>query len=45
MVSGISTSVYERFNTKEEADARWREAVRAGQVANLLAGVSYVRRD
>lgn len=45
MVSGISTSVYEKFDTKEEADVRWREAVRTGQVANLIAGVSYVRRD
>lgn len=44
MVSGISTSVYEKFNTKEEADARWREAVRARQVVTLRAGVSYVMR-
>ncbi|KAF7966710.1 hypothetical protein HWV62_37294 [Athelia sp. TMB] len=45
LVSGVSTAVYEKFDTKEEAEARWREAVRARQVRTLAPGVSYVEQD
>ncbi|KAF7965446.1 hypothetical protein HWV62_43503 [Athelia sp. TMB] len=45
IVSGISTAVYEKFSTREEAEARWEEALRAGTVETLLPGVSYVRQD
>ncbi|KAF7971007.1 hypothetical protein HWV62_22271 [Athelia sp. TMB] len=45
LVSGVSTSVYEKFDTRAEAEAQWQEARRAGRVRTLLRGISYVQRD
>ncbi|KAF7968491.1 hypothetical protein HWV62_30449 [Athelia sp. TMB] len=45
LVSGLSTSVYEKFQTRAEAEQRWRQARLAGQVMTLVPGISYVRQD